>query len=81
MNPDFSKLQLAQHQTEQTDSKLEATAGQERACEFASVEEMIRTDQDQIEVPPVIAERLNQSIAREPKPKTPWWKRMFREEK
>ncbi|HVY71120.1 MAG TPA: hypothetical protein VHH73_14405 [Verrucomicrobiae bacterium] len=54
-------------------------AGQQQAGrDFASVEEMIRTDVDQTEVPASVEERLKESIAREGlSVSKPWWKRIF----
>lgn len=49
-----------------------------QSAEFASAEEAIRADAAKTVVPPVIEERLAQSIAQEPPPPgKPWWKRMF----
>ena len=76
MNNDFSKLHLHQHQDEESVSLHQATS-QLQGREFASVEEMIRTDQEQVEVPAAVAERLNESISKEPKPERPWWKRLL----
>ena len=75
MKPDPSKLrqqtreheEQAQHQTQQ----------KQTAVEFASAEEMIRDDAEHMAVPPQIAERLNESIAQEPKPAVSWWRRLF----
>ena len=77
MSKNISKLHLqhSHQQTEQTNA-LHQVEQKHEAHQFASVEEMIRTDKEHIEVPPVIAERLNESIAREPKTRS-WWKRVF----
>jgi hypothetical protein len=51
---------------------------QSTAREFASAEELLRHDAAQTQVPPVIAERLSQSIANlPPKPKS-WWQRWLK---
>jgi hypothetical protein len=43
--------------------------------EFQSAEELLRHDAAQTAVPPEIARRLSQSIARSPAPRRPWWRR------
>ena len=56
---------------------LAETQSQTRtAREFATVEELIQADAAQTPVPPVVTERLNESIRREPKPARSWWKRL-----
>ncbi len=50
---------------------------QTEAHEFSSVEEMLRHDALHTPVPPTIAYRLEQSIAREPPPAKPGWWRKF----
>jgi hypothetical protein len=46
------------------------------AREFATPEELLRHDAGQTDVPPTVAQRLDDSIRREPKPARPWWKRL-----
>ena len=46
------------------------------ATEFATVEEAIRADRDQTSPPVEIAERLNQSLANEPKRGTSFWTKL-----
>jgi hypothetical protein len=75
MKPNPSKLQ--HQQQEQQTSDLRETQQQQAAREFASVEELIRLDAAETVPPASLAERLNESIAREPKPERPWWKRLF----
>lgn len=43
--------------------------------EFASAEELLRADRAQTQPPPQIETRLQQSLAQEPPPRRPWWKR------
>ena len=75
MNPENRKLrqeqrsELQQHFTEQL-----APQGQQ----FASVEDLLRYDNEQNPVPPEVGERLNSSIAAEAKPSRPWYKSLFR---
>jgi hypothetical protein len=62
----------------------EATVSQQQsaqataALEFASAEEMLRHDAAQSSVPPALAERLQQSVAGEPVPQKPWWRRLLK---
>ena len=72
MDPKTAKLQ--QQQKEET---VEQTGQHQAAREFASVEEMLREDAAQTEVPPALARRVADSIAREPKPPRSWWQRWF----
>ena len=48
------------------------------AREFASTEELLRFDAGNTTVPPGISQRLAKSSAGIPRPKTAWWKRLFR---
>lgn len=74
MKPQQSKLKQQQAQSE---TKLDAVQ-QAAAREFQSAEEVIRADFAQTKVPDAVKTRLADSLAREsPKPKGPWWKRMF----
>lgn len=47
------------------------------AREFASVEELLRYDAKQTNVPPKIAQQLGQSLQNEPHPARSWWRRFF----
>jgi hypothetical protein len=47
---------------------------QSTVVEFATVDEALRADAAQTPVPPAVAERLNESIRQEPKPRS-WWQR------
>ena len=53
----------------------EESRQQNAATEFSTPEELLRHDAAQVEVPRAVAERLNESIANEPKPSKSWWKR------
>ncbi len=59
----------------------EFTAQQQNASqnvrEFASPEELLRHDAAQTIVPPAIEERLQRSLAAEPKPPKSWWQRLL----
>ena len=75
MNRPTSKLNQRQH--EETVSQQQST--QETATvEFTTAEEMLRHDAAQAAVPPAVAERLQRSIANEPKPQPSWWQRLFK---
>jgi hypothetical protein len=73
MNPDPLKLRQEQREV----SRSEETQTQSTALEFATVEELIRYDQERTAVPPIVAERLAESVAREPRPTRSWWRRLF----
>ncbi|HKS36122.1 MAG TPA: hypothetical protein VJW76_02960 [Verrucomicrobiae bacterium] len=70
MEPNSSRLRHRQEIAEQT-------TRQPPKQEFETVEEMIRQDASQTEPPAAVAERLADSISREPKPAKPWWRRFF----
>ena len=63
----------AQEQAQLAELNLQQTS----AREFASAEELLRHDAGQTTVPPAIAERLSQSIQKEPKPAPSWWRRLL----
>ena len=73
MNPERSKLRY--------DQKIEndhAVAGESsQALEFSTVDDLLRHDNDQNPIPEEVGERLNRSIAEEPKPAKPWYKSLF----
>jgi hypothetical protein len=50
---------------------------QQEGLEFATPEEAIRHDVENTIPPPEIAERLNQSLANEPKKETSFWSRIM----
>ena len=60
-------------QQEATETQAQKTA----AREFATVEEALQVDASQIEVPPAVEQRLDESIKREPKTGRPWWQRVL----
>jgi len=69
MNSNFQQKQTEQ-QISTTDSQSES------AVEFATPEEALRFDAEQNPPPPEIAERLNQSLANEPKPAQSFWEKL-----
>lgn len=77
MNSNFHKLQQQHQQEEQLNQEASQNLTTQGAVEFESVEDLIRHDSSQVEVPPEIAIRLNESIAAEPKAEKPWFKKIF----
>ena len=75
MNPDSSNLRHRQDLDQNTElhQDQQSKSGQE----FGSVEEIIRCDASQTQPPETIAERLKESLAREPAPARPWWRWLF----
>jgi hypothetical protein len=66
-----------QHQQEHN-QQHHHSASETQVIEFASPEEALRYDAAQTVVPPRVAERLRESIEREPRPApASWWQRMF----
>ncbi len=63
----------------QEQEQVAHTSGQQGTREFATTEELLRHDAAQTEVPPTIAERLSQSIAKLPPPKRRWWQRWLKD--
>lgn len=75
MKPPFQQSRLQQkQQTEETHQQIQK---QEDIKEFDSVEELLRYDAEQTTPPPAIAERLKDSLTREPVKPRPWWRRFF----
>ena len=72
MNPKSPKLQQQQNQ-----ESTEQSASQQAAREFSSPEEMLRHDAAQTSPPPTIAQRVAESIAKEPEASRCWWQRLF----
>jgi hypothetical protein len=79
MNNDSSKLRHTQKQESVSEQQQQQQLKSE-AKEFSSVEEMLREDSSQTVVPPGIALKLNESIAKLPKPTASWWQRFFSRE-
>ena len=69
------------HQTKLTSQEQqqlsEANSQQTMVREFATPEELLRYDAQQTIVPPVVAQRLSQSIEQVPTPARSWWRRRF----
>lgn len=73
MNDDSGKR--LQHQQQEQTSEQQQTQPQERV--FETPEEMLQYDASQTKPPETIAARLKDSMANEPAPSRPWWKRIF----
>jgi hypothetical protein len=67
MKPQSSKLQHRQQEDTVAAQHLERAI----ARGFASVEEMLRFDAAQTEVPPCVKKRLAESVGKEPRPAKP----------
>lgn len=76
MNPEQSKLRQRQ-QAEQEQATSEVQSTQAQGQEFATVDDLLRHDSEQNPVPPAVAERLGRSLEAEPKPRQPWYKKLF----
>jgi hypothetical protein len=75
MNSDRSKLKQIETEQQQNTHSTE-TQSSEKV--FNGVEEILRYDSDQNPVPASVAERLNESLTKEPKPEVSWWKKMLK---
>ncbi len=73
MEKHTSKLQ-SQQQEELTAQQQKQ---QQTSAEFATVEDLLRYDADQTPVPAEVTKRLQKSLAQQPKPPRPWWRRWF----
>ena len=73
MKKNVSKLRPTEQQTTEQQEQTQSQA----AREFMSPEEMLRFDAAQTTPPASVTDRLRQSLAAEPFPKRPWWRRWF----
>jgi hypothetical protein len=79
MSSDFSKLRHEQRtEAEHSHAHIQSEQSQANAKEFANVDELLRFDSEQNPIPTVVVERLNKSLAAEPKAKRSWFDRLFR---
>ncbi len=81
MNNESPKLRHTQKQESIAEESVAEEQQQQnpQTKEFFSVEELLREDSAQTAVPPGIAVKLNQSIAKSPKTKA-WWQQFFSRE-
>ena len=68
-----SKLSSEQQQEHSAEQQTQAQA----AREFATAEELLRYDAAHTTVPPGIAQKLQQSVGGQPRPRAAWWKRLW----
>jgi hypothetical protein len=68
----------SKHRSQEQEQLAQNAAAQTAAREFATTEELLRHDAAQTEVPPAIAERLTQSIAKLPSQPKSWWQRWLK---
>ena len=64
------------HQKHPEEQETIASAQTKTEVEFANSDEMLRHDADQNAPPPEIAERLNESLANEPRRNTSFWTKL-----
>lgn len=77
MNPP-KKVTVRQQAEDQQHAVGEQQMQHQNAREFATVEEMLRHDALHTPVPPAIAQRLEESVAQLPPPRSrSWWRRLF----
>ncbi len=76
MNSENSRLRQEQR-SDHEQQVIQQVAQQTQGQQFSSVEELLRYDSEQNPVPAEVAERLNESIAAEPKQPRPWYKGLF----
>lgn len=76
MNAERSRFRhLEREETTPRQAASVEVAGGRRS--FNSLEEVIGEDRAQTAVPPEVAERLNESIRKEPAPGKPWWRKLL----
>ncbi len=69
--------QESKHKSGEQEQLAAPSAQQLVARDFATAEELLRSDAARTDVPPVIAERLSKSIQGLPRPSRSWWRRIF----
>ena len=70
--------QESKHRAQQNEELAKSMSPQNQNREFATTEELFQHDAAQTDVPPVIAERLTNSIKDLPRPNRPWWQRWLK---
>jgi hypothetical protein len=69
--------QHSKHSSEQQQQAIETQAQQKSGQEFATVEELLRFDAAQTQVPAKVFQRIADSAAQIPASPRPWWKKWF----
>jgi len=68
----------SKHRESVSNMETAEAVAKQTAREFANVEELLRADAAQVEVPETVKLRLAESIAQEmPEKASPWWRRIF----
>jgi hypothetical protein len=76
MNSEDSRLRQEQR-SDHDQQIVEHVAQQAEGQQFATVEDLLRYDSEQNPIPAEVSERLNASIAAEPKQSRSWLKGLF----
>jgi hypothetical protein len=70
--------QSSKHREAASNMETADAAAKQSAREFTNVEELLRADAAQVEVPETVKTRLAESIAQEmPAKSGSWWRRLF----
>ena len=81
MNPEQSKLRQEQRTEQREESateQMQNSSNQSEVREFATVEELLRYDNEQNPVPSEVAEKLGKSLEAEPAaPRQSWFKKLL----
>lgn len=72
MNHEISRFREQEGEQGRVEQRQES-----QGMEFARVEEVLQYDSEQNPVPPEVAERVNETIGREPPPPQHWWQKIF----
>ena len=75
---EFSRFRERESNESREEMNHRQEGSTQAAREFANVEEMLRHDREQNRLPREVAERVNESIRKEPQPKRSWWQKIFR---
>lgn len=74
MQPDSPRSRLQQQQQERSAEQAQQS---QAGLEFGTPEEMLRHDRAITPLPEAVESRLKQTLAAEPPPPRPWWKRIL----
>ena len=78
MEPDSPPSRLRHEQQSRQDLHAGEQARQAQAgLEFANAEDLLRHDRSATPLPDAIESRLKNTLAAEPPPPRPWWKRLL----
>lgn len=68
---------LQETQPELTQAAQHGLRQGQTLLQFETVDEMLRHDARQTRVPPALAQRIREAVAREQPPRAPWWRRVL----